>query len=195
MKTETFTESEIKHVQTVKQTLIDTLYDDYLNLKIAPFSTSHNNFFAGIQKTDLFLSGGAIASLLQGEDPKDYDIYSRISLTGEFREKLLSAHNDDIADVDEKYASLEMNGKVVTSRAISMKSRVQYILMHSGTPAQVKATFDFVHCTPHFSFIDNKLYISKKQYDACVNKKLIVNNPDAVTDKRIQKFKDRGYVQ
>ena len=190
MKEEGFTPAEREHVQTVKQTLIRKLYDPITGLLSVPFSND-NTSFADIARSDLFLSGGAIASLLQGDEPKDLDIYSHVSLDGLFKTKLIDEHFDDI---DNAYGESEVDGKIVTPNAITMKKGVQFILMQSGTPAQIKKTFDYVHCTPHFSFADNKLYISKKQYDACVNKKLIVNNHTAVSNRRIEKFKQRGYI-
>lgn len=197
MKEEGFTPAEVAHVQAVKQVLIQKFYDGVAGLRFAPFSNGNASTasFANIVRADLFLSGGAIASLLQGDEPKDFDIYSLVSLKGFFEAKLMTDNYDDIADVNDTYGISNVDGKVITPKAITMKSGIQFILMHSGTPAQIKETFDFVHCTPHFSFADNKLYISKKQYDACVNKKLIVNNPTAVNDRRIEKFKQRGYVQ
>lgn len=192
MKEEGFTPAEREHIQAVKQTLIRKIYDPTTGLRFAPFSNG-NTSFADIARSDLFLSGGAIASLLQGDEPKDFDIYSHVSLDGLFKTKLIDVYLDDIADFDDVYGESEVDGKIVTPNAITMKSGVQFILMLSGTPAQIKKTFDFVHCTPHFSFADNKLYISKKQYDACVNKKLIVNNHTAVNNRRIEKFKQRGY--
>ena len=193
VKEDGFTPAEREHVQTVKQTLIQKIYDPNTGLRFAPFSNG-NTSFAGIAMSDLFLSGGAIASLLQGDEPKDLDIYSHVSLDGLFRTKLIADYFDDIADITDAYGESEVDGKIITPNAITMKSGVQFILMQSGTPAQIKKTFDFVHCTPHFSFADNKLYISKKQYDACVNKKLIVNNHTAVRNRRIEKFKQRGYI-
>ena len=190
MKEEGFTPAEREHVQTVKQTLIRKLYDPITGLLSVPFSND-NTSFADIARSDLFLSGGAIASLLQGDEPKDLDIYSHVSLDGLFKTKLIDEHFDDI---DNAYGESEVDGKIVTPNVITMKKGVKFILMQSGTPAQIKKTFDYVHCTPHFSFADNKLYISKKQYDACVNKKLIVNNHTAVSNRRIEKFKQRGYI-
>ena len=190
MKEEGFTPAEREHIQAVKQTLIRKLYDPITGLLSVPFSND-NTSFADIARSDLFLSGGAIASLLQGDEPKDLDIYSHVSLDGLFKTKLIDEHFDDI---DNAYGESEVDGKIVTPNAITMKKGVQFILMQSGTPAQIKKTFDYVHCTPHFSFADNKLYISKKQYDACVNKKLIVNNHTAVSNRRIEKFKQRGYI-
>lgn len=191
MKEECFTPAEVVHIQAVKQALIQKFYSAHGEFNLAPFNTG--NAFANIVKTDLFLSGGAIASLLQGDEPKDFDIYSSVSLKGFFEAKLITDNYEDIADINDTYGISNVGGKIITPRAITMKNRVQFILMHSGSPSQIKETFDFVHCTPHFSFADNKLYISKKQYDACVDKRLIANNYTALKMHRIHKFQQRGY--
>lgn len=184
-----FTDAEISHINRVKKHFIDKFYNSTSGL-VAP-SPFEKGVFAGILKKDLFISGGSIASLLQGEEPKDYDIYSKVSLKGNFEGKLFEHFFDSIADFsDVLYTSHDPNG---TANAITMKNRTQYILLHSGNPSSIKATFDFLHCTAHFSFEDDKLYISRAQYDACVNKKLVVNNQSAVTRKRVEKFAARGY--
>ena len=187
-----FTDAEIDRINYAKRHFVDRFYNSISGL-IAP-SPFEKGTFAGIRKEDLFISGGSIASLLQGEEPKDYDIYSKVSLKDYFKGKLLEHFYDFIADCSDTYSTFHgPSGKVVTTSAITMKNGTQYILLHSGSPSSIKATFDFLHCTAHFSFADNKLYISRAQYDACVNKKLIVNNQSAVTRKRIKKFAARGY--
>ena len=43
--------------------------------------------------------------------------------------------------------------------------------------------------------VDQQESWTVKQYDACTKRQLIVNNEKAVTKHRLQKFKDRGYLQ
>ena len=70
-----------------------------------------------------------------------------------------------------------------------------FITMIYGKPEDVKRSFDFVHCTPHFHLGTMQLFISERQYRACKDKKLIVNNPDNVKPWREDKFKSRGYTK
>lgn len=143
----------------------------------------------------MILTGGAIASLLQGESPKDWDFYftDELSMT-KMRDHLVLTQTQYIKDVDPAYQeSVGVNGKLITANAITMKTGASFITMMYGTPKVIKSTFDFVHCTPHYSLADGKLYISESQYDCCVNKKLVVNNASAVKQKRIDKFVARGY--
>jgi hypothetical protein len=62
-----------------------------------------------------------------------------------------------------------------------------------GPANSVVKTFDFVHCSASYSFLDEKLYISRNQYDCIVKKQLKVLNVSNLTTKREQKFYDRNY--
>ena len=83
---------------------------------------------------------------------------------------------------------------MITAKAVTMEDDSSFITFLSGTPEQIKGSFDFVHCMAHYNLGDGKLYISKKIYEAAKNKKLIVNNEKQVKDWRIQKFLDQGYT-
>lgn len=141
----------------------------------------------------LFLSGGAICSLLNDEEPNDWDWYFKdVDAMFKFQQHLKNCELF-IKDVDPKYGDFGTNGKMVTAKAITMDDNNSFITMISNTPEKIKKTFDYVHCTPHYEW--GKLFISKKQYNACVNKKLIVNNKDMVKEYRRQKFLKRGWVE
>lgn len=144
-----------------------------------------------------YISGGAIASLLNKEAPKDFDVYCRDQKAGDaVRELLTIQHMPQIKAVDEKYRELDcwkIPGKMVTEKSITMENNMSFIVMHYGEPSEIKATFDFLHCTPHYDIAEDKLYISRAQYDSIKSKTLIVNSPAHVTPWRIQKFVDRGW--
>jgi hypothetical protein len=141
----------------------------------------------------VFLTGGAVASLLQGTQPKDWDFYFEDFDTMYQFKNHLESYKDSIADVDPRYGSFGTNGKMVTANAITMNNDYSFITMVSGEPEQIKKTFDYVHCKPHYHLRDGNLYISRQQFDAAVNKKLIVNNPNAIKPYRTEKFLQRGY--
>lgn len=177
-----FSELEKKIIFKVKQQISD---------RFAAFKTKPY-YKPELPWNKVYLSGGAIASLLQLETPKDWDFYFDDIDTMFLFEKHLRQCELFIADVNDKYGNYGVNGKMITANAITMDDGNSFITKVSGTPSQVKASFDYVHCTPHF--IDGKLYISEKQFDAIVNKKLIVNNSHAVKEYRHQKFLSRGYT-
>lgn len=141
----------------------------------------------------VYLSGGAIASLIQLEEPKDFDFYF-VDLDSMVRfQNHLTSCELFIKDIDPKYnTGTSKKGKLITSNAITMDDDNSFITLIAGSPKTLKFTFDYLHCTPHY--FDGKLYISERQFDAIVNKKLIVNNPKTVKEYRREKFIKRGYT-
>lgn len=142
-------------------------------------------------------SGGCIGSLLREEEVNDIDVYffSGVDIAPVF--ELFTndeSYKNEVEDVSDKYRDvLGTNGKLITENAITLKSGVQIITKHYGLPEEIRKTFDFVHCTPYFDSRDQKLYISKKQYDLNMSKTLQWNNASAITSSREQKFANRGW--
>jgi hypothetical protein len=141
------------------------------------------------------LTGGAIASLIQGEIPKDWDVYFLSQKANQIFTQHLMMYTDYIADVSENYINhVGQNGKMITGNSITMKNGFSFITMMHGDIATLRKDFDFLHCTPYFH--NNKLYISKKQYLAAKHKVLIQNNPaNKVNLWRVEKFISRGYTK
>lgn len=178
-----FTDDEMSKITTVKYAV--RLKMEYLK-KLIP--ATHYD--------DMFLSGGAIASLIQGQKPKDWDVYFQNVLSQDVVKKIfIDANKDEIAVIDEKYRQVTSNdGLCITENAITLKNGIQFITKHIGTPDQIRETFDFVHCKPYYHFGHDLLFISKEQYDLCFNKKLKINNMKAQTTWRQSKFEQRGYT-
>jgi hypothetical protein len=179
-----FTETDLATIIAIKSTI--RLKMEYLK-KIIP----------AIHYDDMFLSGGAIASLIQGVEPKDWDVYftnttAQHIVTGIFN---MNEWSDEVALIDEKYRQVtSTNDKCITENAMTLKNNIQLITKHNGTPDEIRDTFDFVHCKPYYHFGQDLLFISKEQYDLCYNKKLKINNMKAQTVWRQQKFENRGYT-
>ena len=153
---------------------------------------SHSINFNG----GLILTGGAIASLLQGEKPKDWDFYfENMEDCRIFSKIVTQQYKNDIADVDDHYKEfLGKDGKMITANSITMNNGASFITMLVGKPNEIRAHFDYVHCLPYYDLKKRMLYISKQQYDACVNKTLILNNKKAYKGYRHDKFIKRGYT-
>lgn len=149
-----------------------------------------------VAKEQFFVSGGCIASLIQGEMPKDIDIWCRdedvMAQTIKWYEKI-QPHRFMLAEA--KYRDVPVGGKMITENAVTLVEGIQLIRRKSGEVKEITDTFDFVHCKPYYDLKDDKLYISKEQYDLCKKKKLKVNNMDAYQSSpwRSQKFIARGY--
>ena len=181
-----FTELDMAAVIAAKATI--RLKMVYLKEKIP---SAHYN--------DMFLAGGAVASLIQGGEVNDWDVYFTNSLTQKVVIDLFTTDyllSDDIALVDEKYREVmgTPGGRCITENAMTLKNGIQLITKHNGTPDEIRETFDFVHCKPYYHFGKDQLFISKEQYDLCYNKKLKVNNQKYLTTWRQSKFEQRGYT-
>jgi hypothetical protein len=179
-----FTEQEIKHIKMVKSTI-----QEYINI-IRTTEWWNGNF-----ANDMYLTGGAIASIIQDERPKDWDFYCKdIKTNDSLKHWLQTIGHDNIADVDEKYKEFQgQNGKMITANAITMDNDASFITMLVGKPKDVRKTFDYIHCLPYYDLSTDTLYISKLQYDCCKNKLLVVSNEKSVKIYRESKFLERGY--
>jgi hypothetical protein len=179
-----FTQNEIEHIKDVKNKIRDYLA-----------KMESKDWWNGTFQSELYLTGGAIASLIQVEEPKDWDFYTTNTTNNNLiKEWLTSVGHDSIADVDEKYKEvLGQDGKMITANAITMKNGASFITILAGTPQAVRDTFDYVHCTPYYDLATDTLHISKMQYVCCKNKLLVVNNANNVKDYRQDKFLQRGY--
>lgn len=185
-----FNEEESKKILEIK---------DKIKWQLAEFNLTVGKLGKPMQHS-YFVSGGCIASLLQDEIPKDYDIYF---FSKEWADKIVNLYTNDpsymneVAVYEEKYRDVLTNKNVgdmvITENAVSLKNGLQLITKHYGTPEDIRKTFDFVHCLPYYNSLQDKLYISREQYDCCVNKILKINNSANLTVWREEKFKSRGY--
>lgn len=183
-----FTDADKLHLYKVKEYLQKSIREIGSSNYLAPYALPWKG---------VYLTGGAIASAIQDESPRDFDFYCEDEKTmREFEEHLTKSCFEHIKDVEEKYHDLiGRDGKMITGKAITMKNGASFITMIYGKPEDVKRSFDFVHCTPHYHIGTTQLFISERQYRACKDKKLIVNNPDKVKPWREDKFKSRGYTK
>lgn len=147
---------------------------------------------------DFYVTGGVIASMLHGEEPNDIDIYSRnANAIARMSEFLQSPQGiNDVAELNANYVQITIGRdpkKWITAQSITMKNKLSFITMLSGTPHHVRANFDYVHCKPYYDIKENKLYISREMFDSIMDKKLVVNNKDQVKSYRTEKFMKRGW--
>lgn len=148
---------------------------------------------------NFYVSGGAIASLLQGETPKDVDIYcDSDSVSKKIMQNLTTTHRQDIKETKEYREFYAEDGKMISEWAVTMKCGASFIFKNAGKPTQIKKDFDYIHTTAHYQFLtidrEAKLFISPLAYHCAVNKLLIVNNVKRVTVGRRDKFINRGYT-
>lgn len=184
---EVFSEKEIDQIKGVKWHIENKLKE--FNLTVGKLDK--------VLTQSYFVSGGCIASLIQGEQPKDYDIYFLSDVAAAPIINLYTndpSYKNEVAVYDDKYRAVGDNGgkPLITENAITLKNGFQLITKHYGEPKDIRNTFDFIHCKPYYDTRDEKLYISMEQFDCCKNKILKMAKPD-VSQYRIEKFKQRGY--
>jgi ABC-type antimicrobial peptide transport system permease subunit len=180
-----FREIQSDHIQEVKRSLFSNL-----NILFGGIPRELEGFL----RDKAILTGGAISSLMHNETPKDYDLYLEDKNDIMFFKQFVNEMDKEfIQDADEKYVEVQVEGKLVTANATTFKNGLQVITLAT---ADSRNTFDFVHCMPWYKISNHTLYISKRQYNAILNKHLIKNphpNAFALSNKRIKKYKDKGW--
>lgn len=142
-----------------------------------------------------YLSGGATASLMHNEEPKDWDLYfGTMAEMSDFMYVVKEHKNvqELVADINEKYMETLIDGKLVTVNAVTFKNKLQVIIKQTH---DMRAHFDFIHCLPYYDIAKDKFYISEQQFNSIKHKKLIVNpnRIEPVSDHRVEKFRQRGW--
>ena len=186
-----FTDSEIDRVLKAKVTL-----RDLLDRKAQLFSEQYKSDVFDFLRLNCWLTGGAVASLLQGQHPKDFDFYVRNSTScsdavlQDLFIKEGAPYYDLVQTCNPSYMGMEQAGRVITANAITLKAGIQIIRLANFETS--RKNFDFIHCMPYYDW--DKLYISRQQLDSILTKTL-VPNPESrqLTHHRLQKFKERGW--
>jgi hypothetical protein len=187
---QTFTEKEQTTILAAKAA-IKVKFNDF-NLTIGKLGKTFPKAY--------FVSGGCIASLLQGGVPNDWDVWFYGEEFAQRVKKLYTedpSYQNEVATMEEKYRDVIADDKrlLVTENATTLKNGIQIITKYYGSPEEVRKTFDYVHCLPYYDAMQDKLYISRDQYDCCNAKILKVNNLDNLKEYRRQKFLNRGYTE
>jgi len=181
----TLKDIEIDHILEVKKVLFGKL-----NVLLSGIPLELESFL----RSKAILTGGAISSLMHNEHPKDFDLYLQDKNDIMFFKQFVNDMDKNfIQDADEKYVEVQVEGKLVTANATTFKNGLQVITLAT---IDSRSTFDFVHCMPWYKISDHTLYISKKQYNAIINKELIKNehpNAYALSTKRVEKYTTKGW--
>lgn len=140
------------------------------------------------------VSGGVFTSILQGTDINDIDLWCKDKVgLSVLPERLKLVYNgSEQPMIEAKYMDQFVAGKIVTSNAITLDNKLQFITLAKFEDA--KKSFDYLHCTPSYDIKSDLLFISKKQMSCILNKTLIINNPYTVTERRTKKFTDKGWL-
>ena len=181
----TFTDTERQEIESVKDTVQKKLRE-----LLSDLPTDTYPFFK-----ESILTGGCFASLFLDEEVHDWDVYLRDSVTISRFESFVMSDTptlNEVADVTSGYMTItNVDGKLVTANAITFKNGLQVV---TQSCKKHRETFDFVHTMPYFDMATQQLFISRHQYDAIKNKKLIKNPKFPQFNKsREDKFLNRGW--
>jgi hypothetical protein len=182
-----FTAAESANILLAKKIIQDKL--ETFNMTIGKIGAMMQHSY--------FLSGGAIGSLLHGEEPNDYDIYFFFETDAKMVFTLYESdlsYTHEVAKWNIAYRDVDIGDRMITENATTLKNGIQLIRKHYGQPSEIRKTFDFVHCMPYYDSRDKKLYISREQYDLNMSKKLKRNNDNLFQSWREDKFLKRGWT-
>lgn len=155
--------------------------------------------FQSFMKEHCILSGGCFTSLLHYEPVNDYDLWCRDFDGSAMIEEYLKEYKGKDSfgaeigaeNVNPKYNDNFVDGKIVTANATTLKNKLQFIT--NVVYADAKKSFDFLHCTVSYDFKKDKLFISPKQMQSILDKKLVINNISTIKEYRRNKFIERGW--
>ena len=185
----TFNQSEISKILKLKSSI-----SSYYSLQMKKLGDNNltSHFFSSC-----IITGGCIASLFHDEAVKDIDLYSKKAKDIVKIKDIITSKPDQIKefgkyDLDD--ASVTPGQKAITANAITLTNDVQFIIL--GEAELCRQAFDFIHCMPWFDISNQKLHISRSQYDAINSKKLIVNPlyRSEIKQRRLEKYINRGWV-
>ena len=182
-----FTAAESANILLAKKIIQDKL--ETFNMTIGKIGAMMDHSY--------FLTGGAIGSLLRGEEPNDYDIYFFFETDAKMVFNLYEndlSYTHEVAKWNISYRDVNIGDMMITENATTLKNGIQLIRKHYGQPGEIRKTFDFVHCMPYYDSRDKKLYISREQYDLNMSKKLKRNNDNLFQSWREDKFLKRGWT-
>lgn len=147
-------------------------------------------------KSRMVIAGGAISSLLNGEQLNDVDVFILDFDIGLFQ---LLTHQKNgpwvvkyFLDEDDDPRPDDYKNEHVFATATNHELNIQYILTDHKNRKALLDDFDYLHCTA--SYYEDKLFINRETYDAITKKMLIPQHKNKkVKSYREQKFRHRGW--
>lgn len=177
-----FTDKQVQVIMDLKDMIKTKLEAQLMHLP---------SVLIGHLKQYTVLTGGAISSIVHFEHPNDWDLYFKSTAAMHNVEQYCWENKDIIKNVNPNYAvDTIINGKCVTTRATTLIKDIQLITMGG---VEMIDFFDYKHCQPYYDLLTDKLYISPKQFDAIMHKKLVKNPKSVQTFSRENKFLERGW--
>lgn len=154
-----------------------------------------------------FISGGSIASVIQGERVNDYDLYFDSEDIAEHFKTMFSnlrfCMEHKVVTSSDKPKAYDGPHVFVTGNAVTipmkLQTKLQIIFSKWGSPMEVINTFDFEYCRSIYIPWKDELWINRSIYKCITEKALkmggapFVKLHQYVEPTRIKKFAERGY--
>jgi hypothetical protein len=175
-------------------------------------------------KDNAIITGGAIVSMLQGEEPHDYDVYFKtkeacVKVANYYADIFNKSHDVqvDVQDSDDRIQCFVKSEGVAaespsdetqqeekpkyrpvffSTNAISLSDKIQVVIRFYGSAEEIHKNYDFVHCTCYFDYKESVLSLPSRALEAIINKELyyIGSKYPVCSIIRTRKFLERGWT-
>jgi hypothetical protein len=153
----------------------------------------------------IVIAGGCFASLLNGEDVKDYDVFLLdYESNRQVAQMMIDKYHTDDFDLSEGVRNNDvrignsnyMNNDKIEQTILFKNSRMQYITTRYKTREELVQHFDFKHCCVSYDLSNDKLFITRQVYDLIKSRTLVPNNVNNTPAQwRYEKFLSRGWTK
>jgi len=158
-------------------------------------------------KEDIIVTGGAIASMLMGDMPNDYDVYFATTESCKSVAEIYCAHVDIVPATDyslghvkcrtapAKHESTKEYTRVsISENAITLSDDIQIVTRFCGSPAEVHRHFDFIHTTNYWTY-EEGIVLNQRALESIMSQQLVYFGSmfPLATLFRLRKFLARGW--
>jgi len=151
---------------------------------------------------DVLVCGGAIGSMLLGDEPNDYDIYfkrqpsCRLVMDHYFSMHPIIALSEGLRFDGRPHILHQKDVKFVSENAISLKDNIQLISRFVGKPREIFSNYDFIHTNLAYNYFKDELILHPMALQSLMSKTLIYSGSKypLASILRIRKFVERGWT-
>lgn len=148
----------------------------------------------------IIIAGGCFVSWFHERELNDIDVFFLDDFDTTFAceayiSNVKNDHPNTIKNHEHYIRNNDMITNVFSEREIDSPYNYQYIFTEYKTRKDLIDHFDFAHTTISYNIGEDKLYITRKAYDALKNKKLIRNGKGDIAEWRVEKFLKRGWTK
>jgi hypothetical protein len=138
---------------------------------------------------NMIITGGIFTSMMHSTGYKDIDVFILDCHAQPVNQWLPGAMTDPKRYVETPLI-YQHNPKILTVYNDS-STKFQYVLTEFKTLRELLDDFDYLHCCA--AYHRDMLHIGREIFDAIKDKKLIVNNKNGLSSRRLEKFLSAGF--